>query len=87
MRYLLCWIFPPFGMLACNRPGLAFIAFLLCCSIIGYLPAAIWSYIVAAEFYANERNDKLVRALGGSQRSDSRRSRREVEESDEPFNF
>lgn len=84
MRYFWCWIFPPLGMLTCNRPGLAVVALALCCTIVGYLPAAIWSYLVTAEYYAALRNDKLVRAMGGSRR---RRRRDGDERGDGPFDF
>jgi len=72
MRYFWCWIFPPLGMLTCGRPGLAVVAFAMCATCVGWLPAAIWSYIVTAEYYAEQRNDKLVRALKGNRRRSSR---------------
>lgn len=61
MKYLLAWLFPPLGMLACNRPGLAAINFLLCITCVGYPFAALWAYVTAAETNADNRARRYAR--------------------------
>ena len=64
MRYLWCWLFPPFGLITCGKPGQAFLNLLLCCTIIGIPFAILWSFLVARDFYADRRNKELINALG-----------------------
>jgi hypothetical protein len=89
VRYLWCWIFPPLGMLTGGRPGLAVVAFLMCCTLILWPVAAFWSYIIAAESYAENRNDKLIRALKGNRGRSRDRDDDEPARggSDNPFDF
>ena len=70
MRYFICWIFPPLGLLSCGKVVQAALNLLLCCTIIGIPFAMLWSILVTKDFYADKRNQKLIRAVDRGNRRD-----------------
>jgi uncharacterized membrane protein YqaE (UPF0057 family) len=65
MRYLLCFIFPPLAVLACNKPGQAALNLLLTCCL--WLPGTLHALFVVADTCANERTRMVVNAINPQQ--------------------
>jgi hypothetical protein len=63
VKYFLCWLMPPVGILACGRPFVALLNLMLCCTIVGLPFACVWSYLVVAEHNADRRTARLARAI------------------------
>lgn len=63
MRYLICWIFPPLAVFLCGKPIQAILNFILFFTCIGTPFAILWGYLTVREFYADQRNNRLMKAL------------------------
>jgi uncharacterized membrane protein YqaE (UPF0057 family) len=64
--YLLALIFPPAAVAMCGKPFQAILACFL--MIFFWFPGVIYAWIVVADFKANDRNERLVHAIGGRRR-------------------
>ncbi|WP_212958322.1 YqaE/Pmp3 family membrane protein [Paenibacillus albilobatus] len=65
MRYLLCFL-PPLAVLSCGKFGQFLLSILLTC--IGYVPGVIHAILVVNAYKADQRTDKIVRAIQNQQR-------------------
>lgn len=63
MKYLLALIFPAFGFLAAGKWFQAIIALVLQLTLIGWLPATIWAFLVINSHHADKRAERLERAI------------------------
>ncbi len=63
MRFLIAILLPPLGLLLCGKVFQAILCVLLCVTVLGYLPAAVWALCVVNSHYADRRMDRLVRAM------------------------
>jgi uncharacterized membrane protein YqaE (UPF0057 family) len=63
MRYLIAIILPPLAILLCGKPFQAIIALILQITILGWIPAAIWAILVVNSYQADQRTNRIVKAL------------------------
>jgi uncharacterized membrane protein YqaE (UPF0057 family) len=61
MRYFFCIVLPPVAVLTTGRIGAFILNILL--TLLGWIPGIIHAIIVTNRFYADRRNDKLIRAI------------------------
>jgi uncharacterized membrane protein YqaE (UPF0057 family) len=67
MRYLIALLLPPLGLLLCAKIFQAIFCLLLMITGIGWPLASIWAMLVVHNYYADQRNEKLLRELRRSQ--------------------
>lgn len=60
MRYFIAIVLPPLGMLLCGKVFQAIICFLLMITLIAWPIASIWAVLVAMNWYADRRTDRLI---------------------------
>lgn len=63
MRYLLALFLPWLAFFSMGMILSGIVCLILQLTIIGWLPAAIWAFFAINNFYAERRNDQLVRAI------------------------
>ncbi len=63
MRYLLALFLPWLAFFSMGMIGSGIICLILQLTLIGWLPAAIWAFYAINNFYADRRNDELLRAI------------------------
>jgi uncharacterized membrane protein YqaE (UPF0057 family) len=63
MKYLLALLFPAFGFLAAGKWFQAIIALILQFTLIGWIPATIWAFLVINSHHADKRTARLERAI------------------------
>jgi uncharacterized membrane protein YqaE (UPF0057 family) len=63
MRYLIAIILPPLAILLCGKPLQAIIALILQITILGWIPAAVWAVLVVHSYQADQRTNRIVKAL------------------------
>jgi uncharacterized membrane protein YqaE (UPF0057 family) len=63
--YLLAILLPPLAALGCGKPFQAILCLVLMCTIIGWIPAMIWACLIVSAHKADQRNERLIAALGG----------------------
>jgi uncharacterized membrane protein YqaE (UPF0057 family) len=68
MRYLLALFFPFVVFFTMGKVGQGIICLILQCTLIGWLPATIWAFVSISGYHADQRTDRLERALQGSRR-------------------
>lgn len=68
MRYLLAMLLPPLAMLLCGKFVQATVCLVLCLTVLGWLPAAIWSLFVVSSHKADVRAARIIRAIQTSGR-------------------
>ncbi len=61
MRYLLAILLPPVAVLICGKPWQALLNVLL--TIAAYVPGLIHALFVVHNYYADQRTERLVRAM------------------------
>jgi uncharacterized membrane protein YqaE (UPF0057 family) len=61
MRYFLCLILPPIAVLTTGKIG-AFI-FNVLLMLLFWIPGVIHAFMVTNKYYADQRNNKLIRAM------------------------
>lgn len=69
MRWILAILLPPVAILLCGRPFQAFFNLVLCLlaivsSGVTLLPGVIWALIVVILWHGDQRERRLVRAMG-----------------------
>jgi hypothetical protein len=62
MIYLLAIVAPPVALCLVGKPVLAVLAFLLCVTWIGWIPASIWAALVVNDVHAERRHRETLRA-------------------------
>ncbi|HTF04426.1 MAG TPA: YqaE/Pmp3 family membrane protein [Bacteroidia bacterium] len=60
MRYFLCIILPPIGVLTTGRVGAFVLNILL--TLLGYIPGVIHAILVTNKYYADKRHQELLTA-------------------------
>ncbi|GIO68046.1 YqaE/Pmp3 family membrane protein [Paenibacillus sp. JTLBN-2024] len=65
MRYLLCFL-PPLAVLSCGKLGQFILSIILTC--IGYVPGVIHAILVVNAYKADQRTEKIVRAIENQHR-------------------
>jgi uncharacterized membrane protein YqaE (UPF0057 family) len=63
MLYLFAILLPPVAFLFAGKPFQAILSILLMCTVIGWIPAAIWAIAVVADVKAQKRQKQLIKAL------------------------
>ena len=61
MRLLIALILPWFAFFTVGRPFAGLFCLILQCTVIGWLPAAIWAAYAVSQYHTDE---KIRRALG-----------------------
>ncbi len=64
MRYFLCLILPPLAVITTGRIGAFLLNILL--SVLGWIPGVIHAFMVTNRYYADRRNNKLIKAVRNS---------------------
>jgi len=64
MRYVLALFLPWLVFFTMGMVGSGIICLILQLTLIGWLPATIWAFFAINNFYAQQRNDELIRAIG-----------------------
>jgi uncharacterized membrane protein YqaE (UPF0057 family) len=83
--YLVAFFFPPLAVWMCGKPVQALLALVLSC--LGLLPGSLYAIIIVADHKADERNNKLVRAIRGSRRRQALPPPEAPASPDNPFDF
>jgi uncharacterized membrane protein YqaE (UPF0057 family) len=65
MLYLLAILLPPVAVLLCGKPIQALLNLLL--TVLGYFPGLIHAILVVNAYKADQRNDRLIRAMNKNQ--------------------
>jgi len=65
MRYLLCFL-PPLAVLSCGKLGQFILSIIL--TWIGYVPGVIHAILVVNAYKADQRTEKIVRAIENQHR-------------------
>ena len=65
MLYLLAILLPPVAVLLCGKPIQALLNLLL--TVLGYFPRLIHAILVVNAYKADQRNDRLIRAMNKNQ--------------------
>jgi len=65
MLYLLAILLPPVAVLLCGKPIQALLNLVL--TTLGYFPGLIHAILVVNAYKADQRNDKLIRAMNKNQ--------------------
>ncbi|MCS6852677.1 MAG: hypothetical protein NZ700_16090 [Gemmataceae bacterium] len=63
MRYVIAILLPPLGMLLCGRVFQAVLCLVLMLTLIAWPVASVWAALVVADYQADKRNARLLRAL------------------------
>jgi uncharacterized membrane protein YqaE (UPF0057 family) len=63
MRYIIAILLPPVGMLLCGKVGQAIICFFLMLTLIAWPIASIWAVLVAMNWYADRRTDRMIQEM------------------------
>lgn len=73
MSYKVAILLPPAALLSVGRRGSAILAVLLCITVVGWLPAALWALLVVNRAKASTaKRDKFIRDnLGRRARANS----------------
>lgn len=61
MMYLLALVLPPIAVVACGKPGQALLNIVLC--LLGLVPGILHALFVAHNYYADKRQERLIRAM------------------------
>ena len=61
MRYVLALLLPPLAVLLCGKPFQAILNLLL--TLCFWVPGVVHALIVANDYYEDQRNDQLIRAV------------------------
>jgi uncharacterized membrane protein YqaE (UPF0057 family) len=61
MLYLLAFFLPPLAVLLCGKPLQALLSLVL--TLFGWLPGVVHALFVVNSHYADERTDRLIRAM------------------------
>jgi uncharacterized membrane protein YqaE (UPF0057 family) len=61
MLYLLAVVLPPLAVLLCGKPFQALLSIPLC--LMGWAPGVIHALFVVSNHYADQRSQRLVRAV------------------------
>lgn len=68
MLYLIAILLPPLAVLLCGKPFQAILNIFL--SLLFYFPGMIHALFVVGNYYADQRTNKVVRAIRGSRHRD-----------------
>ena len=63
MRYLLALFLPWLVFFTMGMVGSGIICLILQLTLIGWLPATIWAFFAINNYYAQQRNEQLMRAI------------------------
>lgn len=61
MRYFFCILLPPLAVLSTGRIGAFFLSLLL--TLCFWIPGMIHAFMVVNRYYADQRNEDLIRAM------------------------
>jgi len=61
MRYVLALLLPPLAVLLCGKPFQAILNLLL--TLCFWVPGVVHALLVANDYYEDQRNDQLIRAV------------------------
>ncbi|MCK0527232.1 YqaE/Pmp3 family membrane protein [Anaerobiospirillum sp. NML120449] len=61
MRLLICLVFPWLGFFTIGRPLAGFLCFVLQCTLIGWIPAAIWAVYSLSQYNADKKIEAALR--------------------------
>ncbi len=61
MRYFLCIILPPIAVLTTGKIGAFILSIIL--TLLFWIPGVIHAFLVVNKYYADKRNDKLIKAI------------------------
>ena len=66
MLYLLAVVLPPLAVLLCGKPFQALLSIPL--SLMGWVPGVIHALFVVSNHYADQRSERLIRAVERNRR-------------------
>jgi len=63
MLYFWALLLPSLAMLFCGKPFQAIICLILQVTVLGWIPATIWAWLVVSSHLADKRTDRIVKEL------------------------
>ena len=63
MRYVIALLLPWLSFFTMGMPISGVVCLLLQLTLIGWLPATIWAFFAINNYYAQQRNAELIRAI------------------------
>lgn len=63
MKYLFAIVLPPLAFAMVRKPGQAVLSLILCCTVLGWLPAAVWACCVVGSTDADDRTNRMIAAM------------------------
>lgn len=60
MAYLMAILLPPVAFFMAGKPGQGVLSIVLCLTVLGWLPAAIWAVLVVNSAAAERRHKELM---------------------------
>lgn len=65
MMILLAILLPPLAMLLAKKPFQALLCLVLQCTLLGWIPAAIWAVVTVNNAKAESRHEELLKVARG----------------------
>ncbi|MHB1279194.1 MAG: YqaE/Pmp3 family membrane protein [Bacteroidia bacterium] len=62
MRYFFCILLPPIAVISTGRFGAFILSLIL--TLFFWIPGIIHAFLVVNRYYADKRNEELIRSLG-----------------------
>lgn len=75
MKYFIALFFPAAALLMCGKWVQAVLALLLQATLIGWLPATVWAFLVINSHHADKRTERLERAILANANTAKRKKR------------
>lgn len=66
MRYLIALFLPWLSFFSMGRVFSGIICLILQLTLIGWIPATIWAFMIISNYHADKRTDRIVRAVSKS---------------------
>jgi len=66
MLYLVAVVLPPLAVFLCGKPFQALLSIPL--TLLGWAPGVIHALFVVSNHYADQRSERVIRAMGGRRR-------------------
>jgi uncharacterized membrane protein YqaE (UPF0057 family) len=63
MLYLAALVLPSLAMLLAGKPIQALICLVLQLTVLGWIPATIWAWLVVSGHYADKRTNRIVKEI------------------------
>ncbi len=69
MRYLIAFFCPWIAFFTIGKVFQGLLCLLLQITLIGWIPAVIWSFFSVSDYYRKKDNDRVIEAINANRRS------------------